>query len=225
MKNLMENKILQKCLIWAMLLASAGLVIAGLIYATNFRYFGSDLIGYNLKNTLQTLADEEWVADNFTTAQQQAKVLANYKDFVNGYYLANNWVFFTGVIGVALFAVLCVFGNKYRKKYYLSNFIVGIVVPAIMIILTVACIILNIKVFGLFSDSKETLSQLKKIYDISNYYPLSLGYCYAALALQIIAGIVFALDIVYAVLKYIVSRSNDSEVAFNETEELKEVTE
>ena len=231
MKNLMENKILQKILIWAFLLSSAAIVIGALIYSTNFRYFSSDLIKAtditksNLAKTINSLASDEFIDKYFSTKTAQTDTLNNYKDFVNYYNATNNALLLTGIIGIILFAVLCIFGNKYRKKYYLSNLIVGLVANIVMALLVIVSIILNINVWTNFADAKPTLRFLKEVYDQQNFYPLSLSYCYITFVIQIISLVVFGLNIAYTVIKFIFSKSNDELISEKNVNDVEEVTE
>ena len=225
MKNLMENKILQKIILWAFLLASAAIFVGALMYSTNFRYFSSSNTGSNLAKVINSLASDEFIDKYFSTKDAQAKTLNNYKNFVDSYNAANNSLLLTGVIGVVLFAVLCIFGNKYRKKYYLSNLIVGLVANIAMVLLVIVSIILNIKVWANFADAKPTLRLLKETYDQQNFYPLSLSYCYATFAIQIISLVVFGFNIAYTVIKFIFSKSNDEMISENNLNDAEEVTE
>ena len=222
MKNLMENKILQKTLLWGVLLASAAMIVAALFYATNFRFF-STLSDSLLTKYINSLASDEWKAEYFSSATKDA-TLSGYSDFTKTFNSCNNWLLYTGLIGVVFFAVLCIFGNKYRKKYYLSNLIVGVGLNALIVVLTIVTIVYNIRVFALFSDNKHTLEFLKDNFDIQNDYPLSLSYCYGALAIQIVALVAYGLNIAYTVLKFITSKVNNE--SYNEKiGDVEEVTE
>ena len=70
MKNLMENKILQKTLLWGVLLASAAMIVAALFYATNFRFFStlSDSLLTKYINSLASTAGfttTHWINDEW----------------------------------------------------------------------------------------------------------------------------------------------------------------
>ena len=120
---------------------------------------------------------------------------------------------------------MCIFGNKYRKKYYLSNLIVGLVANIVMALLVIVSIILNINVWTNFADAKPTLRFLKEVYDQQNFYPLSLSYCYITFVIQIISLVVFGLNIAYTVIKFIFSKSNDELISEKNVNDVEEVTE
>ncbi|MCR5706241.1 MAG: hypothetical protein K6G48_05545 [Acholeplasmatales bacterium] len=224
MKNLMENKILQKSLLWGILLASAAIIVAALFYSTNFRFF-STLSDSLLTKYINSLASDEWKELYFSSSTKDA-TLKGYSDFTAAFNKCDNWLLGTGLVGVVSFAVMCIFGNKYRKKYYLSNLIVGVALPAMMAIFTVITIILNINVWNLFADNKHTLEFMKENFDVTDEYPLTLVYCKAAFVIQLVALVVFVLNIVYAVLKYISSKTNsEAELADEEIASVEEVTE
>ncbi len=202
MENLINNKKLQKILLWLFLLAGAAIAVAGLFYATNFTYYSTQLADGGIGNVL--LGEEE----NFPQAYEmwikdKTAVLNNYKDFVNAMNSANTYLFVIGVVTIVLFAILCIFGNKYRKKYYVSNLLAGTIISGVAIVLAVVAVILNIKVIGLFNDNKTILEVLKAYYDNSNSYGLNCNYITAANVILIISIVIFALNLVFCVMKYV----------------------
>ena len=203
-------------------MASDALIVASLFYATNFRYF-STLNDKQLTNYVNSLASDEWKAKYFYSDATKQALLSGYSDFTKTYNSCNDILLFSGLIGLVVFAVLCIFGNKYRKKYYLSNLIVGVALNALMVILTVVTIVYNIRVFALFADNKHTLGLIKDNFDILKEYTLSLSYCYAAFVFQILALVAYGLNIAYTVVKFITSKVDDlSSEKINDVEEVTE---
>ncbi len=202
MENLINNKKIQKIVLWLFLLAGAAIAIASLFYATNFTYYSTQLADGGIGTVL--LQEESNYPEMYQAwVSNKGAILSNYKDFVDAMNSANTYLLYIGVISIVLFAILCIFGNKYRKKYYLSNLLAGTVISGVCIVLALVAVILNIKVIDLFNDNKSVLEVLDKYYDTSNSYGLNCNYVTAANVILIIAIIIFALNLIYCVIKYV----------------------
>ncbi len=225
MKNLILNIKIQKIVLWLFLLAAAAVIVGGLIYSTNFCYYSTKQ-ATNGSITKMFLADGEKFPDLYKIwgeprSAGETQLINGYKEFTEAFESTNTYIFISGVVCVAIFAIMCIFGNKYRKKYYLSNLIVGIVGGIISITLMVVGIILNINTIGKFNDNKPLLEFISAYRDVAQNYGVNANYCYATMVIQIIAVAIFVIFIIFTVLKYFASKSNTIETESS----LEEVTE
>ncbi len=70
----------------------------------------------------------------------------------------NNQILSLGVLNAVLFAVMLIGANHSRKKYYLSNLIIGIVTPIISIIYSLILFSKNSALIPAFNDNKINLN-------------------------------------------------------------------
>ncbi len=225
MKNLILNNKVQKIVLWLFLLASAAVIIGGLIYSTNFYYYSTKQ-ATNGSITKMFISDGEKFPELYAIwgsprSAGEKQLINGYSAFTSSYQSTNTLIFISGVVCVAIFAVMCIFGNKYRKKYYLSNLIAGLVGGITSIILMVVGIISNINTIGKFKDTKPLLEFIDAYRDVANNYGVNTNYCYATMIIQIIAIVIFVIFITFTVLKYFASKSNTVETESS----LEEVTE
>ncbi len=212
MENLIKNNKIQKILLWLFLIAGAAICVAGLIYATNFTYFTTELGNGGLRSVINTGYNND--PDTYGALKKAwdanyKGVNATYLDFVDGFNSANTFIFISGVVIILLFAVICIFGNKYRKKYYLSNLLAGTILGGVAIALALVGVILNIKVMGFFNDNKTLLDCISDYYDVNHDYSVNLAYVTFCNIILIVSIVIFALNIVYTVLKFVASRRAD----------------
>lgn len=229
MKNLILNNKVQKIVLWLFLLAAAAVIIGGLIYSTNFYYYSTKK-ATNGSITKMFISNMENIPDKYKNLYEiwgsaksagETQLIDGYKAFTSSYQNTNTVIFTSGVICVVIFAVMCIFGNKYRKKYYLSNLIVGVVGGLASITLMVVGIILNINTIGKFNDTKPLLEFISDYNDVMHNYGVNTNYCYAVMIIQIVAIVIFAIFIIFTILKYIASKSDTVETESS----LEEVTE
>lgn len=201
MKNLINNKKVQSIILWSFLIIAAITAAYGLAYSTNFAFFDGE------KNTITgTAAMMEAYGKAPTNI---VEILDGYGDFYDAVQKANTFIVLSQLGLVVVFGCMCVVGNKYRKKYYISNLIAGVVGSIASIVLNVAGIILNNKVVTEYKANYEFLYALDKKLDVKNVCKLGTGIQTGAMIIMIIGIVIAVLVLAYTVLKYIVNLKND----------------
>lgn len=125
---------------------------------------------------------------------------------------ANNCFLIVSLCIIVLFAIVCIFGNKYRKKYYVSNLVAGVSASSIGLILTVISMVLNIKALSSLNENFEALDKFNKTVDLSGKYALDTVWPTVGLVVTILALLVFAVNIAFTIVKYILSKNSDNKV-------------
>lgn len=140
---------------------------------------------------------------------------------------ANNFIFYTSIISIVLFAVLCIAGNKYRKQYYISNLVVGCASFGVSFALLVVSIIFNISALSAISDNNTKLVDEVSQFEIDKIISgeeitIQNGFAYFALVICIIAAVVAALGLAFTVLKFISSKKDLKEIKATNLKEVGE---
>lgn len=138
----------------------------------------------------------------------------------------NNLILYFGVAAFALFAVLMIVGNQSRKVYYLSNLVVGIVVPSVVAILSIVLLSLNSGFIGKFNDNKQVYELASLLcedrnglmysqYKLENLLPLSncntLTFALYDVFFVIVLVVSLAM-VAYAIYRYISSSKKRAEI-------------
>lgn len=216
MKNLFTNKKFQSIVLWTFLLIAALTCIVSLAYATNFRLYDNTNVNYRYAaaylNEYQGVTDWGYinaagvlVGDGATKACND--IVDAFISFCDDLNSTNTFIFVSQAIIIGLFAVICIFGNKYRKKYYLSNLISGVVAGSAAIIFNVVGIVLNSKVIKDYNEGHLYMAATKAYTNQTD--ALNLNYQKVMLVFLLIGVVYYALFIAFTVLKFIFSRSND----------------
>lgn len=127
---------------------------------------------------------------------------------ING---ANNIIFYCSVVSIVLFAILCIAGNKYRKKYYISNLVVGSVCSVGSLIFTIVSIIKNIQCVLEIDKNMDAIVNETRFYNLDKNgniiedYVVNFRFSYFALVVGIIAAIIYGLTLAFTIVKYIYS--------------------
>lgn len=225
MKNNLLQKI-QKILCYAFLIASAGVLICSFIYIprgwTQFQIEGNDyLTAQSFYKDLRTFGRmatgkslQNWSVVFGT--QDEAKLF--YFNFWGEIQSVNNWLFALGLSGIVLTAIIGIFGNFGRNKYYISNLVAGVSCGSIGVITS---IIVIIKSFILKSDFAMIMPDIQKYYEYSSnpnvsnkYYEITSSNCWISIIVPIIY-IIFCVGLItFTVIKY--KQSSKKEAAINE---------
>lgn len=227
MKNLFENKKIQSLVMWSFLVVAAVVAFYSLAYASNFwLYDGSNpnwriaAMAFNEYQGYDTSVDmfPHWVYDVTAPAGKESvrPICDAYVKFTKTLNSTNNYLLVSQVMIIAIFAVMCIMGNRYRKRYYLSNLIAGIACPVISVVLALVGIIKNAQVMAQFEDCKLYLMAIKSFNSVK-IHP-NLAYQTGMLILLIVEICVFILVTVYSVLKYVYSKKSFAELYGTETE-------
>ncbi len=96
---------------------------------------------------------------------QYGWVSSSVTGFASQLQSANNWLLLTFAVAIVSFALFYVFGNSRRKKMYISNFVSGIVLPLIVIIIATITIV---KISACISTFVENYDVLKAYNDRMN---------------------------------------------------------
>lgn len=213
MKTLINKKIVQNIILWSFLIIAAVGIIGALAYATNFAYFTARSVNYkngaSYLNQYYYPGEDQHYIWNGADKEFIYTTMDNYKAFCNLVTSVNNYLLISHVIIVALFAVMCILGNKYRKKYYLENLIGGIAVPVISIVLVLVGIVQNKKVVSSFNDNIYYLRAHEFRMDQNNSTQLNTNFQTAMLIIMVIEIVIFALVCAYTVVKYLVNLHDD----------------
>lgn len=210
MKNLLNNKLLQQILLWSFLIVAAVAATFSLAYSTNFAFFDGD--------TNALVAASNYTKVGEPVPANLTQILDNYAKFVDKFNSVNSYLLVSQLLIVCLFAVLCVLGNKYRKKYYISNLVGGVAAGGIALVLNVVGIILNSQVVSSFNDNKDYLRVCKKAYDVNNYTSFNTVIQTVMMIFLIIGAVLSVLLICFTILKFIVNRSFDATEEVSEEE-------
>lgn len=217
MKNLIMNKKFQIAILWTFLVIAAITCLFSLAYATNFRLYDNKAVNYRYaaaylneyQNTTEwgyTNSVGELIGDGATKACND--IVDSFISFCDDLNKTNNYLFVSQALIVALFAVICIFGNKYRKKYYLSNLISGVVAGSAAIILNVVGIVLNNKVISDYDGGHLYMAAAKAYTNQSD--ALNDNYQKAMMIFLIVGIVFYAIFIAFTVLKYIFSKDKDA---------------
>lgn len=178
------NKV-QKPLLWSFLIVSALVLVTSLCYMTNYIYI---------------------VPDSGSTCEEVFHTLNK----------TNNMILYSAIVAIVAFAVMCIVGNKYRKKYYIANLVVGVLAAGVALVMAIINIILNISAIGAINSNIAGIAE-----EIWFYYPslenasgvaLNLGFSYFALIVAILSALIYALNLAFIVVKFIIGRSTKNAI-------------
>ncbi|MGM9971720.1 MAG: hypothetical protein ACI35W_04865 [Anaeroplasmataceae bacterium] len=172
----------QKYVLWSFCLITVGMLIIALGYMTQYVYIMPD-----------------------ASCPETSKVYPLLED-------ANNVILYLSIILIVVFAVMCIFGNKYRKKYYISNLVVGCAGSTIGIAFAVTCMIFDIKALNALNANFDALNTFNEGFNKGGKFALDTAWPTAALVIFVIAIIVFAINLAFSIVKYIVSQNADNSV-------------
>lgn len=221
MKNLITNKKLQTIILWTFLLIAAITCLFSLAYATNFRLYDNTNVNYKYAaqylNEFQGYSEDDpyWGYINPTSGLHVGgpnacnDIVDAFVRFCDNLNKTNTFIFVSQVIIVVLFAVVCIFGNKYRKKYYLSNLIAGVVAGVTAIAFNIVSIVLNNKVMSDYKKGHIYMAATKSFSNQSD--PLNLNYQKIMLVFLIIGIVFYTVFTIFTVLKFIFSKDNNTE--------------
>lgn len=171
----------QKYILWAFCFASAAFVVLALCYMTQYVYIGSN---YNCPET---------------------------KLVYPKLHLTNNLLLLFGLLLLVCFAIVCIVGNKYRKKYYISNLIAGCTVSGVGIAFGVTCMVCNIRAYNYLIANFDELYFYNCI-NSDGYKYLNTHWQTITNVVLAIAIIVFAVNLAFCILKYLFSKKADNSV-------------
>lgn len=190
---------LQKYIIWSFLFAAVAMIVVALTYMTKYVFV------VNIYENVQKCKELDIVyplLDKF-----------------------NDLVLIWGVVLIAVFAILCIVGNKYRKKYYISNLVAGCVASVTGLLGTIICLVSNIKALNSLKEHYTAIDKFVKEADSSGRYQIDLV---APNAANVVLGIciaVFVINLAFAIVKFVLSnkqvKNEDSveNVEFNDNVE------
>lgn len=229
----MNNKILlkiQKVLCIIFLIASAGVLISSFCYFSEgwTKFFldspndqgGFDTFFYTELRDAYKLAFGVKL-DNYSVVFENGEVAKNfYLNFWTKLQSANNVLFYLGLIGLVLTAVMFICGNFGRRKYYTVNLVSGCAAGSVGIILSIVSII----------KSSLLIADFNKIQpDIENYYLwteagggkytiINSSTCIIGIIVPIIYIVLCGLLIAFVVYKFVRTLKNNknAEVVINE---------
>lgn len=193
----------QKAILYLFLAAAVIVFIASLAYFTNFvklKPTDSNSMWKFVSGDINDLANVDL---QLATKEEYNTVVKVYDDLQS----LNTWLFYLAVLVVVFVVILFIVGNSYRKKYYLTNLILGIVFPLISSILGIVVFAQNTSLISDVRKNRLLFLQVSKNYD----YKISLtqsansyaGYMIFANVALVIYIIVSILVIVYTILKYL----------------------
>lgn len=172
----------QKYIVWAFCLSAVAFVVLALCYMTEFIYIAPD------------------------NACPETKIV--YPEL----HTVNNLLLYFGVILLVLFAIVCIVGNKYRKKYYISNLVVGCTASGVGIVFSIVCMIFNINAMGVLSDHYDVLYSYAEGYNKGGSYNLENTWQVLTNVFMVITLIIFGLNLAYTIVKFIISKKSDNSV-------------
>lgn len=227
----MNDKILlkiQKILCIIILIASAGVLLASFCYFSDgwikFALDGSKdnytLNFYRQLRNVYVLAYGNTLP-NYSVVFESAEAA---KDFYVNFWFniqsANNALFYLGIVGLVLTAVMFICGNYGRRKYYIVNLVSGCVAGATGIIISIVSIVKSCLLIGSFNKIQA---------DIDNFYiwteaaggkcdPINASSCIIGIIVPIIYMILCGLLIAFVVYKFIrtLKINKNAEVVINE---------
>ncbi len=208
MKNLLKNKLVQSIILWSFLIIAAVGLLVTLAYATNFNNVDDkDAIVTSIMETVMNNYKAGW-------GSEVATVKENYYNFIDVLNKTNTYLFVSHVVIIVLFAAMCILGNKYRKKYYISNLVGGIVAPLTAIVLSVIGIIKNSNVISAFGDTEEYLLALKAFNNVD--ISVSTTYQTVMMIILVVEIVIYALVLCYTIVKFLLGSKEDNQVVIED---------
>ena len=156
------------------LLATVVIFIVSLVYATDCQFF---------------MNQDSTVPDVILSIRSKVQT-------------SNDFIFYLFVVGIVGYIVMCIFGNNYRKKLFKSNFIVGIVAPAITIIFSIITLILIMNAVSYYGTNAQEIEDFYMLYNTSLDDYKTTGLLVLAAILVIVYIVIVAGYLVYTILKY-----------------------
>lgn len=199
MKNLLKNKKFQSIVLWSFLIIAAVGFVFSLAYATNFWNVDNknEVSKRIIAATLGEYDETHYTSSDAIVIETQKK----YLHFIRTLNSANTYLFLSHIVVVVLFAAMCILGNKYRKKYYISNLVAGIVAPVVAIVLAIVGIVKNMQVVSAYKDAEHYLLALKAYNNTK--ITVSTSYQSVMFVVLVLEIVVFGLVMAYTILKYL----------------------
>ncbi len=216
---------------WAFLVITAFGCLYTIAYATKFwpndyksisykewanyfnNYYGTNTYWYKT-NAGSLLGGYDW-ADGYTCAPADlidtAEVITPYRPFMRALNNANNYLFISQFFIICLFAVMCILGNKYRKKYYIGNLVGGIAVPVIAIVLCIVGIVKNNEVLSKYKDAEVCIKAFKSSFNGEHYSP-SMAFQTGMLVILIIEIVYYLFIMAYTILKFVMVKDDSNDM-------------
>lgn len=103
----------------------------------------------------------------------------------NSFQTINDLLLYTGVVGIVSFALFCIIGSNYRKKFYKSNLIVNTVGCSVSGIICLVTLILVIIQYPAFISNFEEIVEITESRSFGDMVPTYIPLVLTTIALVI----------------------------------------
>ena len=197
----MKNNKIQKVVLIVVLIATILLFMSSLLYVHE-AWIRLEYVGDRstfIDNCFKSSNSLNWTSVVFSSASEAYQYYFDVWDQINE---SNQAFFMVGLISLIIVMFNYILGNQSRKKYYISNLVIGLILPVVTIVMSIIAIS---KCFETISDINyiaNDLIYLQKSQSLSMAITSDPGYfAIIALAIYMIVTVLYAIFVVAKFIK------------------------